>query len=108
MTSRHSLVILLLLLVLLPAGVVPAAAQSGMEIMKRQRDLQRVRDEEERQVLKLVSKSGATKESSSTRPIRDGLKSWGPTMAHEVAMTTSSPSAAARRHSCSAVILLRA
>ena len=40
--------------------------------------------------------------------MREGLKSLGPTMAHELAMTTSSPSATAFRHSCSAATLLRA
>ncbi|MGH7353487.1 MAG: outer membrane lipoprotein-sorting protein [Candidatus Rokuibacteriota bacterium] len=45
----------------------PAVAQSGLDIMKRQRELQRVRDEEERQVLKLVSKSGASKERRLVR-----------------------------------------
>jgi len=71
-TSRRWLVGLLAVLVLVPAGVVPAAAQSGSQIMKRQRDLQRVRDEEERQVLKLVSKSGATKERRVTRWVLSG------------------------------------
>jgi hypothetical protein len=52
------------LAVLAPAS---AAAQSGLDVMKRQRELQRVRDEEERQVLKLVSKSGAAKERRLVR-----------------------------------------
>ncbi len=37
--------------------------------------------------------------------MRDGLKSLGPMMAQEMATTTSSPSAAAFRHSCSTSIL---
>jgi len=69
--SRRSLVVLLSILVLL-AGAGPAVAQSGLEIMKRQRELQRVRDEEERQVLTLVSKSGATKERRVTRWVLTG------------------------------------
>ncbi len=58
------LVCVVVLAVWVPA---PAAAQSGLDIMKRQRELQQVRDEEERQVLKLVSKSGATKERKLVR-----------------------------------------
>jgi outer membrane lipoprotein-sorting protein len=50
----------------------PAVAQSGVEIMKRERELQRVRDEEERQTLKLVSKSGATKERKVIRYVLTG------------------------------------
>src|SRR5688500_6575102 len=42
-------------------AAVPAAAQTALEIMHKQRELQRVRDEEETQVLTLVSKAGATK-----------------------------------------------
>jgi len=40
--------------------------------MKRQHELQRVRDEEERQILRLVSKSGATKERRVTRWVLSG------------------------------------
>jgi Outer membrane lipoprotein-sorting protein len=50
----------------------PAAAQSGADIMKAQRQRQRVQDEEERQVLTLVSKSGATKERRLVRYVRTG------------------------------------
>lgn len=38
------------------------AAQSALEIMQRQRELQRVTDEEETWLMKLVNKDGATKE----------------------------------------------
>jgi len=65
-------VVALLSIVLLAAGAIPAAAQSGLEIMKRQRELQHVRDEEDRQVLRLVSKSGATKERRVTRWVLSG------------------------------------
>lgn len=50
----------------------PAGAQSAIDIMKRRRELQRVHDEEERQILRLVSKSGATKERRVTRWILSG------------------------------------
>ena len=40
-------------------------------------------------------------------PMREGLKSFGPMIAQEVAMTTSSPSTTAFRHSCSTATLLR-
>jgi hypothetical protein len=48
-------------------GVVLAApgvgwGQSASEVMQKQRELHRLRDEEERQVLRLVSKTGAVKE----------------------------------------------
>src|SRR5581483_7231238 len=39
--------------------------------------------------------------SASVRPIRDGLKSFGPKIAHDVATTTSCPSTTAFKHSCS-------
>jgi len=45
----------------------PARAQTGQEVMQKQRDLQRVRDEEESQVMKLVSKNGETKERRIVR-----------------------------------------
>ena len=38
--------------------------------------------------------------------MRDGWKSLGPRMAQDVAMTTSSPSTTAFRHSCSTATLL--
>ncbi len=71
MIWHRSLPVLVSILVAL-AAAGPAAAQTGAEIMKRQRELQRVRDEEERQILKLVSKGGATKERKLTRSILTG------------------------------------
>jgi Outer membrane lipoprotein-sorting protein len=50
----------------------PAAAQSGAEVMTKQRELQKVTDEEERQALKLVSRSGATKERKLVRWVLTG------------------------------------
>lgn len=51
---------------ILGAAVLAAPAagwgQSGSETMQTQRELHRLRDEEERQVLRLVSKTGAVKE----------------------------------------------
>jgi len=57
------------LLVLTP---VAADAQSGLELMQKQRALHRVRDEEERQRLRLVSKSGAVKERVFVRWLLSG------------------------------------
>jgi outer membrane lipoprotein-sorting protein len=48
--------------VVLAGGAVPARAQSAPEIMRKQRDLHRLKDEQERQAIRLVSKSGAVKE----------------------------------------------
>jgi len=53
-------VVLLAFLTLGSAG--DARAQSASEIMRKQRELHRLNDEEEVQVLRLVSKSGAIKE----------------------------------------------
>ncbi len=50
--------------------VVPpgdALAQSGMDIMKKQRDLHRAKDEEERQTQKIVNKAGNAKERKVVR-----------------------------------------
>lgn len=44
-----------------------ATAQSAGEIMQKHRQLHRVRDEEERMVLRLISKTGATKERTIVR-----------------------------------------
>lgn len=44
------------------AAIPAARAQSGPEIMQKQRDLHRLRDLEETQLLRLVSKGGAIKE----------------------------------------------
>ena len=43
--------------------------------------------------------------SQSVRPMRDGLKSLGPRIAQDVAITTGKPSAYAFRHSCSTAAL---
>jgi outer membrane lipoprotein-sorting protein len=59
--------ILLAMGALLAALAAPAWAQSAAEIMDKERALHRVKDEEERQLLKLVSKSGAVKERRLTR-----------------------------------------
>jgi hypothetical protein len=40
----------------------PGEGQSASELMQKQRELHRLRDEEERQLLRLVSKTGAVKE----------------------------------------------
>src|SRR3989454_9449544 len=70
--SPRVAVALLAMVLLVPAAAIPAAAQSGLEIMKHQREVQHVRDEEERQLLRLVSKSGATKERRVTRWVLSG------------------------------------
>jgi hypothetical protein len=62
----------LLVTTALLALAAPAAAQSGAEVMRTQRELQRVKDEEERQALKLVSRSGATKERKLVRWVLTG------------------------------------
>ncbi|MBI4592868.1 MAG: hypothetical protein HY728_01510, partial [Candidatus Rokubacteria bacterium] len=49
------------------AAVSPVAAQSGLDIMKKQRDLQRAKDEEEGQRMTLVSKTGDTKQRRIVR-----------------------------------------
>jgi hypothetical protein len=45
----------------------PATAQTGPEIMQKHRQVHRLKDEEERLVLRLVSKSGAVKERRVVR-----------------------------------------
>jgi hypothetical protein len=45
----------------------PAWAQSGLEIMKKQRDLHRAKDEEETQQMKLINKAGASKDRRVVR-----------------------------------------
>lgn len=61
---------------LVMGGAVSAAAQSGLDIMEKQRALQRARDEVETSVLKIYSKTGDVKErrlmSYATTP-RDGF-----------------------------------
>jgi len=64
-----------LALLLLPALMclpVPARAQSGLEIMQKHRQLHRVRDEQEQQLVKLVSKGGAVKERRIVRYTLNG------------------------------------
>ena len=56
-----------LTLVVTSLSSVPAWGQSGAEIMQKERTLHRLKDEEERQVLRLVSKGGATKERRIVR-----------------------------------------
>jgi hypothetical protein len=51
---------------------IVAAAQSGPEIMQKHRQLNRVKDEEEQLVLRLVSKSGAAKERRVARFTMNG------------------------------------
>ncbi len=51
-----------LFLLLLGGLVTTAWAQAGLEIMQRQRDLHRANDEEETLTMKLVDKSGATRQ----------------------------------------------
>ena len=50
----------------------PAAAQSGPEIMQKHRQVNRVKDEEEQLVPRLVSKSGAMKERRVVRFTMNG------------------------------------
>ena len=66
------LTVLCSLAILLGALAGPGWAQSGAEIMQKERALHKVKDEEERQVLKLVSKAGATKERRIVRWILAG------------------------------------
>ena len=62
-----------LLLPMLLAALPPAAgAQSGLEVMTTHRQLHRVRHEQERQLVKLVSKSGAVKERRVVRYTLNG------------------------------------
>jgi len=49
-----------------------AANPEAADIMKKQREIHRVKDEEERQALKLVSKGGATKERKLIRYLLSG------------------------------------
>jgi len=62
----------LALLAVLVTVAVAAAAEPGLEIMQKQRELQRVRDEEETQTLKLVNKAGAVKERKLVRWVLRG------------------------------------
>ncbi len=73
MTRHFTLPIgILLLAVVALAGPAPAADPSALDVMKKQREVHRVKDEEERQTLKLVSKSGASKERKLVRYLLSG------------------------------------
>ena len=62
MARRRSGWIAWLLAAMVLGGAGVAWAQSAAEIMRKQRDLHRLNDEEEVQILRLVSKAGAVKE----------------------------------------------
>jgi hypothetical protein len=51
----------------LAAGVAGAEAPSGLDIMKKQRDLQRVKDEDETQRMMLINKNGESKQRKVAR-----------------------------------------
>lgn len=72
MTQRSLRWLALLLLGAVAAWPATAGAQSGAEVMKEQRERQRVKDEEERQTLKIFSKSGAAKERRLVRYVLTG------------------------------------
>lgn len=59
--------------------LVPATgwAQSGLGIMQKQRDLHRVKDEEEKQIITLVSKSGTSKQRQVVRYTLNGSDDLG-------------------------------
>jgi hypothetical protein len=61
-----------LLAVLAVVGPSTAADPSALDVMKKQREVHRLRDEEERQAVLLVSKSGATKQRKLVRYLRSG------------------------------------
>ena len=61
-TCRARLFLPALVIGLLTLDPGPAQAQSGLEIMKTQRDLHRARDSEETQLMQLVNRAGAVKE----------------------------------------------
>ena len=58
--------------VLALVGPAPAADPSGAAIMKKRHETQRLKDEEERQALKLISKSGVSKERKLIRYLLSG------------------------------------
>jgi hypothetical protein len=60
------------LLTVLLVAVAALAAEPALEIMKKQRELQRVSDEEETQLLRLVNKAGAVKERKLIRWVLRG------------------------------------
>lgn len=59
-------------LVIIATAGAPALAQTGLEVMQKQRDLQRSRDEHEVVVMRLVSKTGDTKERGMSSYLRTG------------------------------------
>jgi outer membrane lipoprotein-sorting protein len=61
-TIDHALRALALTAAMLLGSVAPAAAQSGTDIMQKQRELQRAGDETETSVMKIFSKAGEVKE----------------------------------------------
>jgi outer membrane lipoprotein-sorting protein len=73
MTLHGSLRFAILFAALLAlAGPARAAEPSAVDVMKKQREVHRVKDEEERQTLKLVNKAGATKERKLIRYLLSG------------------------------------
>jgi outer membrane lipoprotein-sorting protein len=70
--TRHLTLALGSLLLAAVAAPAPAADPSALDVMKKQRAVHRVKDEEERQAVKLVSKSGATKERKLARYLLSG------------------------------------
>ena len=62
MISRGTWASIVVALLALVMGPGLARAQTGTEIMEKNRQLHRLRDEQERQVVKIVSKTGAVKE----------------------------------------------
>ena len=58
--------------VLFWALVSAASAEPALDIMQKQRELQRVRDEEETQTLRLINKAGAVKERKLVRRVLRG------------------------------------
>jgi hypothetical protein len=57
------------LLAAVPGG---ASAQSALDVMKKEREVQRAKDEEETQTMKLADKQGATKQRRISRWSRQG------------------------------------
>jgi outer membrane lipoprotein-sorting protein len=72
MTTVSLRIAVLLALVLALAGPAPAADPAALDLMKKQREVQRVKDEEERQKLKLTNKAGASKERKMVRYLLSG------------------------------------
>ncbi|MGH7390321.1 MAG: outer membrane lipoprotein-sorting protein [Candidatus Rokuibacteriota bacterium] len=72
MGRRRSWWVLLVGLAALALPSVPAEGQSALEIMQAHRKLHRVRDEQERQLVRIVSKAGAVKERKVVRYTMNG------------------------------------